>query len=461
VVTTIASVDLGWAVADNCAENFLKERGRTTWLATLNAGLKPQNFGFANLRKATSSYARSSEHGRPTFAHDFESDFMPLEFTPGSVEHFVAGGLAWRPASFRFHSNGALSLHYEARQDGEVEPRELIRSFHEFRLQVPAHWQAVSAGILDMWNTGLTGYALEPSRFERLSDHLEFFDIVDLDYLVGGVRVWPKKLYKGTYPESLKALAGIARMSAVYKNYSLEACKVLSGLDLGNRSDEFWIVNAERLVRHHPEQLSDIAKQLFLTDVILGIDIACAQRATLDFLVTWSRRQRAVFLDQLTLDPGAGRDEAMRSLLKQIAWSADLYRELPAMERSTGSSFFGILMERVQSTRGLSVLQNEVTTSVSQALEIADAMFAERTARSAQDSNAKSLEVADSSRRAAQIAVWIAVAALLVAVVQLTVALWSSGDVTRPTIQPISTSVPGSVPVPSMSNTHSRMSGDG
>jgi len=350
---------------------------------------------------------------------------MPIEFISEKKLTFLTETLSWHSDLVRIHNNGAITFHFVAISKSAVTPKDLIRSYHEFRLQISLNMQGIVSRVFEMWNAFLPEYALSCGGLDKAFDHAELYDVVDFDFEIDGKRTAPKDIYKRGQVGALRCLAGISRMSAVFESYSAESLAKFCAADLGGRDDELWVPNAERLIRHHPEHLSDEAKRMFWHDVITGIDVQSAERATLNLLVFWARRLRAKFLDELTIsDIERSEGVIMRSLLREIASCTDLYHELPSFSRLTGSSFFGKLLGTIESIRETRQIQSEVSESISQALEIANSIFAERIAAASQRTNQESLEIARSSKTVAVAAAFAALVALVVAVLQLYVAIY-------------------------------------
>lgn len=418
-ITTIAAIDPGWLVNSSADSDFMHDRGRPGWVRLIFDRLRPTDFEFTEARITTSAYAESIEHGRPTFSPDFSNEYMPLEFSQKNSEDHPAGHFRWRNTLVRIHYNGAFTLHFTASIKTPLTTDQIITSYHQFRLNLSKKIPNIASKIFQMWNCNLAEYATDKRALDRILDHVELYDIVDFDFLVDGKRIHPKDIYKGINPTALRCLAGISRMSSVYFKYSLEYLANLKNADLGSRDDELWIPNAERLIRHHPEHSMDRSKQLYWQDIVTGIDLQCAERSTLNYLVFWTRRLRAKFLDELAKDDVAtSRDTTMRSLLREIASCADLYHELPAINRITGSSFFGTLLATIEKFRSTREIQSEVSDSIGKALEIANSIFAEQTAFSARQTSNDSLLIAKASKKTADVATWVALIALIIAILQ-------------------------------------------
>lgn len=422
---TIVSLDLGWLCTSVCESVFLHDRGRSGWLADIKEFVDFQACGFSSPHFTDSAYARSREHGSCTFSEEYRREFMPLSFKNENKKPFLSDKLAWIVEEVRLGVSGAIAVHIRAwPEKSSIGVNDLINSYHVYRRDVIEELQALLKSISVEWNKCLPNYTLNTGLTDSCAEYSTFYDVIDVDLLIGGKIQKPKDLYECGSDDIIKAIAGVTRMSGVYEHYYGAKCREnIRKSDLGNRDDEFWIVNSERMLRYHPEHTKDIAKQMFFCDVITGIDILLAQRASLDFLVQWIRKQRTGLLEKLPLVCSDEKEDAMRELLNRLAWSADLYGELPAMQRTTGSSFFAALMARLADLKELDRMQQEILRSISQVLQIAEAIFSERTAKQTHDAERQTLELNKASKRVSTAALITAIVAAILAFVQITVAI--------------------------------------
>jgi hypothetical protein len=301
---------------------------------------------------------------------------------------------------------------------------DIIQSYHSFRRDIQDHWPDLVSEFLSHWSSTLPRYALVDGAADVLIGHTETYDVVDFDFTVDGVVRNPKELYREGAVASLRALAGLTRMSHVMEQYGEENVRALQEMDLGSRPDELWIVNVERLTRHHREHLTDLGKRLYLEDIISATEIILQQRATLKYVTDLVRRMRATFLDRLTDEPDiATPHEVMQALLKRIAWASDLYSETPAVHRDSGSSFFRTIVSNISELKEIDSFRDAVSGSVRHMLEIATAIFEERSAAASVQLQEASIGVERSSRNTGIAAVALAVAAAVLTIVQVVIAI--------------------------------------
>ncbi|RAO58694.1 hypothetical protein LUPAC06_02284 [Micromonospora saelicesensis] len=447
VLRTLVAVDLGWVGSQVNSEAFLRDRGRPGWLGVVEGKFTSGQRGFVRPTIRPPAYGKSEEHGRPTFSDEFSRSYMPIVVESTTSERYEVGILKWYVEWIKVGPTGAISLcaRAELLDPGRLAiVPEIVRSYHQFRLQLkrkcPELWQA----FLEYWSETVPEYAVDENRVSELGDHLELYDVVDFDFLVDGDQSQPKDLYREGPTDALRAIAGLTRMSHVMHTYSEESVRTLSGYDLGNRPDELWIVNAERLTRHHPEHLTDAGKQLFMEDVVGAVEILLQQRATLKYVSSWVRRTRAVFLDRLTDDSQVEQKHlAMRRLLTEMAWTSDLYSESISVARDSGSSFFRSVVSRVATLKEIGENRNEVSDSVGGLLSISQAVFGERTAAASSQLQAVSVNFEKTSRNMAVAAVVVAMAAAALAVLQIWVALSPPAPLHPPSPAPHSSSTVG------------------
>lgn len=426
---TIVAVDLGWAVEEEAAETFLRDRGRPGWLGVVVAEFTQPGSGVDRPRVEPPAYDRSAEYGRPTFSNEFSASYMPLVSRPLSSVEYMTGSLIWRLDWLKIGPTGALSICVRAElRDGPARVLDVVQSYHQFRRDVRNRWPDLVTEFLRYWTSVLPRYRLIDSAPDVLLSHTETYDVVDFDFTVDGTVRRPKDLYRDGPVASLRALAGLTRMSHVMNEYSEENVRALQGMDLGSRPDELWIVNVERMARHHPEHLTDLGKRLYLEDIVTATEIILQQRVTLKYVTDWVRRMRATFLDRLTEEPdAAGSHTVMRTLLTQIAWSSDLYSETLAVHRDSGSSFFRTIVSRISELKEIDTSRDGVSASVTRMLEIANAIFQERSAATSARLQEVSLSVDRTSRNTGIAAMIMAVAATVLAGVQIWVAIAGYG----------------------------------
>ena len=439
VLRTLVAVDLGWITEDTTSSAFLRDRGRPGWMQVVEKKFKRGDFGFLRPVIRSPEYGKSQEHGRPTFSDEFAGSYMPIVVEPASREIRDAGSLWWYVEWMKIGPTGAISLCARAELPENAPTAtalEIVRAYHVFRLELRRCWPELFSLFRKYWSEALPEYALDENKADTLADHLEFYDVVDFDFLVYGEPMDPKTLYRTGPTDALRAFAGLTRMSHVMGTYSEDTVRGLGSFDLGNRPDELWIVNVERLTRHHPEHLTDIGKRLFMEDIVSGIEILLQQRATLNYVIDWVRNTRATFLDRLTDDSDVEPNHsAMRTLLKEMAWTSDLFSETISVDRDSGSSFFRSVISMLAQLKEVDQRRAEVAASVDSLLNISEAVFGERSAAASARLDAIGLSFERSSRNLTIAAVVFAAATVLVAVVQILITVFPS-DPSTPAPKP-------------------------
>lgn len=422
-IETIASVDLGWIVADAAADRFLRHRGRPGWLSQVLPHFASAGLDLGPAVLCESAYATSGEHGRPTFSASFSSSYMPLQFEVNVPSVETAGCLQWSVRWIKVGPTGAVSFRASAGLAPELSSSsvsEVISAYQDLRFGVRNKLATLVALFVQHWSAKATDYLLEPTKIRDLLEHLDVYDVVDFDFTVNGMKRQPKDLYEKGPITAMKQLAGLTRMSRVMDSYSAESAKSLALHDLGNRPDELWIVNSERLTRHHAEQLTDAAKQLFLEDIVLGTELIMQQRATLNYVINWVRATRATYLDQLTSETAsADHDDTMKLLLSRVAWITDMSVENVSAERDSSSSFFRLVLQHVTDVKDIEAYRLDVARSVDSLVGISVAVFGERATAFSADLQHTGLELSRSSRNLSLVALVLAVAVVILTVLQV------------------------------------------
>jgi hypothetical protein len=428
-IWSFEAIDLGNLVANETAgQALMSQRGRAGWLERIHDRLRVVDLDIFNSPvREHSAYQRTDRHGRRTFSNEFAASFMPVSLPIQAPDKSLAGVLEWWFAGIRIGATGSFSVLLCAQLHEmlkEVSVKELVRSFHGMRLAVRAEEILILRKFVRVWNSAILDIPLEAEQVPSQIDCAAIYEVVDVDHLVGGTVMAPKHLYVGDEVGALRDLAGLTRMSLVMDQYDEAGVRRLANHDLGNRTDEMWIVNEARLVRHHPEVAANAYVRAFFDDVLTGLDALTQQAATLSFISKWLRQARAGFLDGLFEgDPRCESFETMQRLLREMAGARELFADPITLQESSGHSFFRTLMSKVSAKLNIDQRRAEVRGSFDSLLQVAQAIAAQETVKNEVGLQKLSIEIAESSRRVTRNAYIIAIAAAMLALVQIVLAI--------------------------------------
>jgi hypothetical protein len=455
-IWSFEAVDFGNLVANEAAAQVLmSQRGRAGWLESIYDRLRVANLDIFNSpRREHSAYERTDRHGRRTFSNEFAASFMPVSLVIQAPDKSLAGVLEWWFAGIRVGATGSFSvllcaqLHEKHKQ---VTVKELVQSFHGMRLAARAEEVVILRKFVCVWNGAILDIPLEVDQIPSQIDRAAVYEVVDVDHMVGDKVIAPKHLYVGDEVGALRDLAGLTRMSLVMDQYDEAGVRRLANHDLGARTDEMWIVNEARLVRHHPEVAANAYVRAFFDDVLIGLDVLTQQAATLSFIGKWLRQARAGFLDGLLEgDPRCESFETMQRLLREMSGARELFADPITLQESSGHSFFRSLMSKVSEKLNLDRRRAEVRSSFDSLLQVAQAIAAQESVKNEFGLQKLSIEIAESSRRFTRNAYIIAIAAATLALVQILLAIlttyWDAPSV--PSHMPASPSSTSASPSP-------------
>ena len=292
--------------------------------------------------------------------------------------------------------------------------------------------------FLQLWNRALPACALKALSPGPDQAGSFCYDVVDFAYTIDGAVLGPKALYISTHVAALRDLAALTRMSMVADQYDEAGVRRLRDFDMGGRSDELWIVNEARLVRHHPDSASNVYVDAFFSDVLLGVEVLAQQAATLGFLGGWLRRSRSEYLSRLLSDGDRGALETLREILVGMAGASELFGDPIVLGESSGHSFFRNLMTRMSTKMAIAARRTDVRESFDLLLQLSQAIAARDAASAGYELQALSVEIAKGSQRLTRNTYIVAIVAIVFTLVQVWIAVGdeTSGAPTPTVTQP-------------------------
>jgi hypothetical protein len=424
----LSATDLGCLITDvEASRHFLGVRGRPGWLAGVTERLSgASSNGFLPPEIDHSSYARTDRHGRRTFSNQFAAGFMPIVLRLEDSPVHRVGPLDWSIEGLRIGAAGALSVRAHAVLNGHrpVHINEVVSAFHQLRHELDAERVSTLQRFSEVWSSVYPEFPMGAGNEERLREETYYYEIVDLDFGVGGAPMAPKALYATGPIRALRQLSGLTRMSLVWNSYDEASVRRMGQFDLGSRHDEFWLVNEERLVRSHPDQGSNPYVDAFFDDVKLGTELVLQQTACLNFLAWWLRSNRWRFLDGLLPgNPESASETRIRDTLSELAGASDLFSDRVRVEDNSGHSFFRRLLNRTAELFQLDERRSDCRATFTDLFALAEAAATQSTNSTNFAIQRLGVEIAENSRRLTRNTLIIAGAAFFIAAVQLFVSL--------------------------------------
>jgi len=355
----IYSVDLGFVSTDGI-EEFNKKRGLTNFLSDISMAFQA-NLSVGSIESISidfSRYSKTDKKHRNTFSIYYQNNLMPLVFSMRSPICAESNFFSFSISQFRLSYHGAISLRVLSKKINITESisiSDFIEDYYKFiELQKEKVVESLNL-FFSEWNK--TTIQLKLSSNENLFDNLESFEIFDFNFLNTDIRSI-NELFQLKDLTPLKQLARLFRMTkSSYMQYDESKLKEIREQNLGNRSDELWIINDERLVRNHPDQ--NVYLQAFLEDIILGIEILKLHEANLIYLYNWIIAKRSFLRENLYKDEKLFMTK-FYSFWTEIVTIYENSIEPFVKLRGAKHSFYNILIAKVKSQTNIVEFRNDV-----------------------------------------------------------------------------------------------------
>jgi hypothetical protein len=355
-----ASVDLGFIMARPEDNGFMSERADGSWLGMVEAALARHGAGaFATIERVSSEYARTDRAQRNTFASQHAGELLPLELGLERPNQWQEGVFVVTPEACRISPRGGVTakLHVRIPSDGWIPVDRIVADYNRVLARVPRISLDVFVALCECWQRcGLSPHAASIDE-DGLKQHLAVYEVIDVRCgREDGSRVTDigsfKNLYRRRDPIT-KQLAALCSMSlsAIASLRHANLADFISD-DIGDRSDELWVVNRFRMVRDHPDRDKPYV-EAFFADCRTLADIMVADHATLSYLRDWVRHARRGIIGSIVGDaPG---DDIPGSLagLGAVACAGELLCEPLLLHRDVRHGFFVALTKHMTNRLGI------------------------------------------------------------------------------------------------------------
>jgi hypothetical protein len=403
------------------------------------------------------AYKRTNERvGASTLSALEARRELPLRI-PAAREVWREGGdFEWSLVSVAIGTLGAASIKYQARIDRSMRVEQMIFSYHLLVQLLRADLPEVVAELFHVLNRtagpieGVEFTAPAPSDLERLLAAYECLD-VDLALLsasgaepVGMIPI--KTLIRDGDEPSLRELAALSRMTLTEpEHYDQRRLEGFQDADIGNREDELWLVNANRMLRYNPDRHLERVIW-FYTDVQCLSEMLTQQLAALEYTEAWLRDARARLRESLARTTNILQEKNdLGAVLASIESVTDLIANPASVLIGIRHPFFRTVAERLVRELRLDVIGERLSQSTKLFLDVTTSVFFYDVRTSSRVIELQQVRATTTMRRLA----WVTAVATISALVVATVALVRGSDAS-------SRRSPGRQPTPQLTTTKAR-----
>ena len=358
--THIVGIDLGHLIKPKHESTFHTYRGSTDWLSEIKERFVEKNhlrnFGLVLPHFDQPQYNKAEETGRNTFSSYYAFNLMPLSFdlipllSDQPNYHFSQGAFKSKVQSFRLSPKGSITIRINSLIDQELEVEKLIEQYYSYQKDLRTRLPQFANEFVKCWNEHIPQIVLNEFKLDDMDRFAHTYEIFDFDYKI---KSDPSVLIKDIlenddYIEALKDIAGLSRMSKyAYTKYHAGKLKDFKSQNFGNREDELWLINAERMLRYHPEKTKDNVKFLF-DDVKLGLEILLQQEVSFEFLTAWTNRKRSELRLKFarTHQNDKEFEKEVEKLLIDIVNISDILSDPFIIQRNVKHSFYNTVLTK-------------------------------------------------------------------------------------------------------------------
>ena len=396
------------AFVENGDGTYEFERAQPGWLAGVMTAFRNHHntdrLAPAQSTRADSQFALEPERiGQQTLSSLSARGLMPVivpalsQKWSDETEYFK-----WRFACLSIGTGGSVSMRYEVEvAQGNPLVSDFVSSYFSLIQIIRRDMDAVLEdfrGLLNDAGGPLAGITYSDFTRSRLDAYLSSYECVDLDLDVidretrNRIDEPIKTLFDPDRPDCMRQLAALARMSHVEpEHYDVERLVAFRSADIGNREDEFWVVNPIRLMRSHPEpQKRNIRR--FYADVVLLAEILLQQLASLAYIEAWLREAKSELRSRAAGGLSANVEE-IGDVLARVERISDQLTQPGELLSGMRHLFFRSLTDRMMEEIGLTNASVRVGRAVDIFLSLAAGVFSLTSAMELGNSNARMVEL--------------------------------------------------------------------
>ena len=203
---------------------------------------------------------------------------------------FETDNLSASRASFTLSENGTICVCYKISNRSRVTAANIVDQLAELRLEIK---NRLNNSFLDAVKIIEKKMNFHIFRNLKITDTtvrkwVKSFEIIDFDFKYGRKfgRTVLRDYYSGKSKSLPSDLTGFIRMTrkGVWTNYKPTFQKDFWSQNLGNRSDEIWLVHVKHFFRFHPERNTKDSVKDFYAEVSLIIQKLIHSVAHVNFL---------------------------------------------------------------------------------------------------------------------------------------------------------------------------------
>lgn len=429
-VDSIFGLDIADLLSPNNVDDFNCSRGTESWFINIiDAMSKVEKYGFKYPKIASSLYSTTDRGFRSTFSDYYVDKLMPLVFDLKSPNTFHKTDFSMYIKCISLSCKGAISIRVSIRLDKENKYtiKDIISNYYDIITFLKEKVYNCLISFIKLLNENLN-WNLEEISFNVFLHKLLYYEIIDFDFAIKNIaNPVIKDLYNDE--EYLKQFAVFSRMSKVdYKNYDINKLDKFKHSDLGNRNDEMWVLNSERLIRYHPESTTDKYNMLFFQDVILGAEILLQQKIVLQYLNRWITEKRLILRNNINLIEKKIEInyEEINSMIFKLGNIYDLLSDNFLIQRNIGHSFFNVLIENIIEKMRVKEILNSNKESLSEFFSLITAITSQLMTNQSAKLDSLNYQTSKESANINKLVGRLTFLMFFVAVLQLLVAIFSA-----------------------------------
>lgn len=362
-IVGIYGIDVSCLMEKRSEEYFNSIRGNPAWLHKLKAKVTdPNRFGFTYPEFAESRYAKTDRVIRNTFSIYYINNLMPLVFRLNKEDILYDELFNIEILSASINSNGAITIKIKACKENSTVTsiKDIIDACYKYKKGFHEKINLLIIQFIELLSDCITELEIEKIPLNKFEQYLNYYEIIDFDYDTNETeKVKIKSMYKDEF--YIKSLAALFRMSKTdFYNYDVSMISDIRHNDCGNRIDELWAINQDRLLRYHTYAKTDKYIECFFSDIILGTEILLQQKIVLQYINQWISIKRFNLREMVNINPrGLEVDnEKIVQLIFEMVNIYDVVSDGFLIQKNTNHTFFNLIIEKIIENMRLEKMHN-------------------------------------------------------------------------------------------------------